>query len=77
MSGLDGAESPDDTGPPLHRVAADDHPAVKDLFTRQFFRLKVGDPRKYWDGTSMNYTPPRLKPTPEELRALELWFFGE
>lgn len=74
---IDDAESPDDTGPPLYRVAADDHPAVKDLFTRQFFRLKVGDPRKYWDGTSMNYTPTRLKPTAAELAALERWFFGE
>lgn len=74
---IDGAESADDTGPPLNRVATGDHPAVRDLFRREFFRRKVGDPRKYWDGTSMNYTPLRLKPTPEELLALERWFYGE
>ncbi|HEX5136880.1 MAG TPA: cytochrome b N-terminal domain-containing protein [Planctomycetota bacterium] len=72
---IDGAASADDTGPPINRTAAADHPAVKDLFTREFFRRKVGDPRKYWDLTSMNYTPTRLKPTPEELAALEAWFF--
>jgi quinol-cytochrome oxidoreductase complex cytochrome b subunit len=72
---IDGAESPDDTGPPINRVAAADRPAVKDLFTREFFRRKVGDPRKYWESTSMNYTPPRLKPTAKELAALEAWFF--
>ncbi len=74
---IDGAESADDLGPPLRRVAGDDRPAVRDLFTREFFRRKVGDPLKYWDATSMNYTPKRLKPTPEELLALERWFFGE
>lgn len=72
---VDGAESVDDTGPPLNRRATADHPAVRDLFTREFFRRKVGDPRKYWDGTSMNYTPTRLKPTAGELTALERWFF--
>ena len=72
---IDGAESADDLGPPLNRVATGGHPAVGDLFTREFFRRKVGDPRKYWDGTSMNYTPIRLRPAPEELAALEAWFF--
>jgi quinol-cytochrome oxidoreductase complex cytochrome b subunit len=74
---IDGADSADDTGPPLNRKATADHPAVRDLFTRAFFRRKVGDPRKYWDLTGMNYTPMRLKPTPEELKALEAWFFGD
>jgi ubiquinol-cytochrome c reductase cytochrome b subunit len=73
---IDGAESADDTGPPLNLIATGDHPAVRDLFTREFFRRKVGDPRKYWDDTSMNYTPLRLKPTAEELAALERWFYG-
>lgn len=72
---IDGAESPDDTGPPINRAAAADRPAVNELFTREFFRRKVGDPRKYWDQTSMNYTPMRLKPTPAELAALEAWFY--
>ncbi len=72
---IDGAESADDLGPPINRVAAPDRPAVRDLFTREYFRRKVGDPRKYWEGTSMNYTPIRLKPTPQELAALEAWFY--
>jgi ubiquinol-cytochrome c reductase cytochrome b subunit len=72
---IDGLDSPDDTGPPINRTATADRPAVKDLFTREFFRRKVGDPRKYWETTSMNYTPMRLKPTPEELAALEAWFY--
>ncbi|MCK6461304.1 MAG: cytochrome b N-terminal domain-containing protein [Planctomycetes bacterium] len=74
---IDGKESADDMGPPINRIAAPDRPAVKDLFTREYFRRKVGDPRKYWEGTSMNYTPIRLKPTPAELLALEAWFYGE
>jgi hypothetical protein len=74
---IDGADSPDDLGPPINRFATADRPAVRDLFTREFFRRKVGDPRKYWEMTSMNYTPMRLKPTPQELAALVRWFYGE
>jgi quinol-cytochrome oxidoreductase complex cytochrome b subunit len=71
---IEGAESVEDTGPPINRLQS---PAVKELFTREFFRRKVGDPRKYWDGTSMTYTPTRLKPTTQELAALERWFYGD
>jgi hypothetical protein len=80
---IDGSEPKDDTGPPLDRAAKGDRPAFRELYTREYFRRKVGDPRKYWPptetnpGTSMNYTPMRLKPTPDELAALERWFFGE
>ena len=74
---IDGAESDQEAGPPLMRAGRADLPPFKDVYTRRFFRLKVGDPRKFWSDTGMNYTPKRLKPTADELDLLERWFFGE
>jgi ubiquinol-cytochrome c reductase cytochrome b subunit len=72
---IDGGESDQETGPPLTRRASADLPAFRALYAREFFRRKVGDPKKLWPETSMRYTPKRLKPTPEELAILERWFF--
>ena len=74
---IDGGESEQETGPPLTRRATADLPAFGALYQREFFRRKVGDPKKFWEETSMRYTPKRLKPTPEELAILERWFFLE
>jgi len=72
---IEGGESDQETGPPLTRHATADLPAFGALYQREFFRRKVGDPKKFWAETSMRYTPKRLKPTPEELAILERWFF--
>mgnify|MGYP002624123246 CR=1 FL=1 len=73
---IDGAESEQDTGPPLWRKATSDRPSFGALYTRPFFRAKVGDPRAFWADTGMYYTPRRLKPTPEELDLMERWFYA-
>jgi ubiquinol-cytochrome c reductase cytochrome b subunit len=72
---IDGGESDQESGPPLTRRATADLPAFGALYQREFFRRKVGDPKKFWAETSMRYTPKRLKPTPDELAVLERWFF--
>jgi len=74
---IDGAEAPDEAGPPLDRKATADLPAFSDLYSRAFFRLKVADPAKFWADTGMHYTPKRLRPKPAELKTLERWFYGD
>ena len=66
---IDGAES-DGSGPPLDRAR------FAEMYTRTYFRLKVGDPLTFWPETGMVYRPRRLKPTEEQLAVLERWFFG-
>ncbi len=72
---IDGGDSDQESGPPLTRRATTDLPAFGALYRREFFRRKVGDPKKLWPETSMRYTPKRLEPTPEEVAILERWFF--
>ena len=72
---IDDGESEEESGPPLIRGGADIRPPFGVLYTREYFRLKVSNPRKMWPDTGMYYTPKRLKPTPEELAILEKWFF--
>jgi quinol-cytochrome oxidoreductase complex cytochrome b subunit len=67
---IDGAES-DGSGPPLDRGRS------AELYTREFFRLKVGDPLAFWSETGMAYRPRKLKPTAEQLAILEAWFFAQ
>ena len=76
VDGGTGDEDPVDyTGPPLWREGHDELPPFRELYTRAYFRRKVGDPVGLWSETQMIYTPRRLKPTPEELEILERWFF--
>jgi ubiquinol-cytochrome c reductase cytochrome b subunit len=78
IDGGTGEEDPVNyTGPPLWRQAHEGVPAFRELYTREYFRRKVGDPVGFWSETQMIYTPRRLKPTDEELDLLERWFFGE
>jgi len=77
---IDGDEDSDASGPPLYREATGDRPAFSELYTRTFFRLKVGNPGHFWedpeyDISSMRY-PKRAKlPSKEQLATLERWFF--
>lgn len=66
---IDGDEEGGETGPPLDRSR------FQGLYTRRFFRLKVGDPLGFWPETGMVYQPRSRKPTEEELDALERFFF--
>jgi quinol-cytochrome oxidoreductase complex cytochrome b subunit len=68
---IDGDDSGDATGPALNREG------FAELYTEKFFRLKVGDPIAFWPETGMRYSPPKRKPTPEELDLLVRWFFGD
>jgi len=68
---IDGDLESDATGPPLNRKG------FAKLYTRTYFRLRVGDPLAFWHDTQMNYTPRRRKPTKEQLDLLEAWFFGD
>lgn len=68
---IDGKESGDATGPALAREG------FAELYTERFFRLKVGDPVAFWPDTGMRYSPPKRKPTREELDVLVRWFFGD
>jgi ubiquinol-cytochrome c reductase cytochrome b subunit len=72
---IDGGEAEDETGPPLHRRGAGDKPPFATLYTRELFRRKVADPKRFWPDSGMYYTPKRRKPTAEELALLERWFF--
>lgn len=74
---IDGNESSEDSGPPLYRDGTDYKPPFPELYSRVFFRLKVADPKKFWDFTGMHYRNKRLKPSPEELDLLERWFYGD
>jgi hypothetical protein len=67
---IDGEGEGGETGPPLDRSR------FPELYTRRYFRLKVGDPLAFWPETGMVYKPRSLKPTEQELDALERWFFG-
>jgi quinol-cytochrome oxidoreductase complex cytochrome b subunit len=68
---IDGNPSVDESGPPLDRAG------FPELYTKEFFRRKVGDPRAFWPDTNMLYTPKSKKPTPGELEILVRWFFGD
>lgn len=68
---IDGDDSGGTTGPALSREG------FGELYTEKFFRLKVGDPVAFWPETGMRYSPPKRKPTPQELDALVRWFFGD
>jgi hypothetical protein len=68
---IDGDANGGDQGPPL------DRDGFEELYTREFFRRKVGDPVGFWSDTNMRYTPMRLKPSAQELQALEWWFYGD
>ena len=63
---LDGGED----GPPLPR-----HEEFAALYTREYFRRKVGDPEGFWPDTGMTY-PRNRKPSEEELGLLAEYFYG-
>jgi len=58
-------------GPPLPRGEE-----FAELYTRTFFRAKVGDPQAFWADTGMVY-PRNRKPDAEQLALLERYFFGD
>jgi quinol-cytochrome oxidoreductase complex cytochrome b subunit len=58
-------------GPPLPRGEE-----FARLYTRPFFRVKVGDPKAFWPDTGMTY-PRNRKPTADELNLLERYFYGD
>ena len=66
-----GDEDGGEDGPPLPRGKE-----FGELYTRTFFRRKVGDPVAFWADTEMTY-PKNRKPTAEELRLLERYFYEE
>ena len=68
---IDGDAESEDTAPRLSRDES------FKLYTREYFRRKVGDPLAFWPDTQMVYSPRRLKPTPKQLDDLERWFFGQ
>lgn len=67
---IDGDPTGGSTGPPLNRNE------FAGLYTRAYFRKKVGDPVAFWADTTMIYKPRTWRPSPEQLDALESWFFG-
>ena len=66
-----GDEDGGEDGPPLPRGAE-----FGELYTRTFFRRKVGDPVAFWADTEMTY-PKKRKPTAEELKLLEAYFYDD
>ena len=66
-----GVEEENIDGPPLRRDV------FSQLYTKKFFRLKVKDPVKFWEETSMRYTPKRWKPSDEQIELLVKYFFGD
>ncbi|MDH3592145.1 MAG: cytochrome bc complex cytochrome b subunit, partial [Planctomycetota bacterium] len=54
---IDGDEDGGDTGPALWRDGSAEAklPAFPELYTRAFFRRKVGDPEEFWIDTGMTY----------------------
>ena len=74
---IDGDEEGGDSGPVLWRFgdAESKLPTFEALYTREFFRLKVGDPEDYWPDTGMVYPKRAGKMTPEQLATLEAWFY--
>ncbi len=73
---IDNAEDGGDSGPMLWRFGNKDGiPKFGDLYTRAYFRAKVGDPEKFWPDTGMVYAKRAGPMTPEKLATLERWFF--
>jgi quinol-cytochrome oxidoreductase complex cytochrome b subunit len=66
-----GDEDGGEDGPPLPRGAE-----FEELYTRTFFRRKVGDPQAFWADTEMSY-PKNRKPDADELKLLERYFYEE
>ncbi len=66
-----GDEDGGEDGPPLPRGAE-----FEELYTRTFFRRKVGDPKAFWADSEMEY-PKNRKPDADELKLLERYFFDE
>lgn len=84
---IDGDDDGGDTGPILLRDGSGHLPPFKELYSRTYFRLKVGDPEKLWSDpadpetdlelTGMKYRRRAGLPTKEQLDVLEKWFYRD
>ncbi|MEM8885922.1 MAG: cytochrome b N-terminal domain-containing protein [Planctomycetota bacterium] len=67
---IDGDPEGGEDGPPIPRGER-----FTELYTRAYFKAKIGDPEGFWADTGMYY-PRGRKPNEEELALLELYFYG-
>ncbi len=72
---IDDDEDGGDSGPALYRQGTDKLPPFRELYTRPYFRLKVGDPAGLWPDGGMTYRKRAGLPTKQQLDLLEHWFF--
>ena len=72
---IDGDEGGSDLGPPLWRDGARNRPPFRTLYSREYFRLRVSNPRAFWPDTGMVYPKDAGNPSKEDLETLEQWFY--